>query len=148
MKTTMLPPSSADDDLLTALSSPSSRVGLHSRFVAYLQPFYPHLPAVNPAQAPAEEGNQAGQADATPPLPLDAVVICPLVKRFRTFLCRVLQLLLPLLRLKPSDAGDVEGLDGRCGGTQSLHPLVLTGVSTSVRRNLYLVSSERRGGEK
>ncbi|KAI4985199.1 hypothetical protein ZWY2020_017829 [Hordeum vulgare] len=56
----MLSASFAADDLLAALSSPSSRASLRSRFCP--QPFCPHLPVANPAQAVVEEGDQAPDA--------------------------------------------------------------------------------------
>ncbi|KAI4984540.1 hypothetical protein ZWY2020_017170 [Hordeum vulgare] len=55
---------------------------------------------------------QAKQTQQTPPPP-DAAIVRPLAKRFRPFLCRMLQLLRPLLRTNPSGAGDTEGLDVR-----------------------------------
>ncbi|KAE8785483.1 separase [Hordeum vulgare] len=153
---------STADDLIAALSSPSSRAGLHSRFAAYLQPFCPTCPPRTlPNTPPKRATKQAKQPQQQPPPP-GAAVVRPLAKRFRPFLFCVLQLLLPLLRPNPSGAGDAEGLGVRCGGTSSLHPLVDTGAGASGRRNLDLVlsegevgkrnldlvSSERRGGEK
>ncbi|KAI4998244.1 hypothetical protein ZWY2020_053586 [Hordeum vulgare] len=73
----------------------------------------PHLSAANPAQATAKEDDQAdqsGQADAAVDDAPDASVIRPLAKRFDPFLCRVLQLLMPLLRPNPSGTA---GLDVR-----------------------------------
>ncbi|XP_044951659.1 separase [Hordeum vulgare subsp. vulgare] len=99
----------AADDLLAALSSPSSRAGLHSRFAAYLQPFSPHLPTANPNPKPPPK--RATKQAKQPPPPPDAAAVRPLAKRFLRFLCRALQLLPPLLRPNPSAAGDAGGLD-------------------------------------
>jgi separase len=92
----------AADDLLAALSSPSSRAGLRSRFSAYLQPFSPHLPAANPNPT----NNPPPKRTTKQPKPPDAAAVRPLAKRFLPFLCRALQLLPPLLRPNPSPAAD------------------------------------------
>uniref|UniRef100_A0ACD5YX29 Uncharacterized protein n=1 Tax=Avena sativa TaxID=4498 RepID=A0ACD5YX29_AVESA len=101
----------AADDLLAALSSPSSRAGLHSRFAAYLQPFSPHLPAANPNPTkPPPKRTTKQPKQQQPPLP-DAAAVRPLAKRFLPFLCRALQLLPPLLRPNPSSVDADELLE-------------------------------------
>ncbi|CAM0943846.1 unnamed protein product [Alopecurus aequalis] len=102
----------AADDLLSALSSPSSRAGLHSRFAAYLQPFSPHVPAANPSHAKPPPKRTTKQPKQQPPPPApDAASVRPLAKRFLPFLCRALQLLPPLLRTNPSSADADELLE-------------------------------------
>ncbi|XP_014756517.1 separase isoform X2 [Brachypodium distachyon] len=99
----------AADDLLAALSSPSSQAGLHSRFAAYLQPFTPHLPSANPNPKPPPKRTTKQKP---PPPPPDAAAVRPLAKRFLPFLCRALKLLSPLLRPNnPSAPGGAGWLD-------------------------------------
>uniref|UniRef100_J3LHH6 separase n=1 Tax=Oryza brachyantha TaxID=4533 RepID=J3LHH6_ORYBR len=106
-------------DLLAALSSPSSHASLRSRFAAYLEPFSPYLPTLNPsAKPPPKRTTKQGMQQQPPPPTPDAATVRPLAKRFLPFLCRALQVLPPLLRPNPSsrDAGcpdellDVYGL--------------------------------------
>ncbi|KAI5011069.1 hypothetical protein ZWY2020_013206 [Hordeum vulgare] len=61
---------STADDLIAALSSPSSRAGLHSRFAAYLQPFCPTCPPRTlPNTPPKRVTKQAKQPQQQPPPP-------------------------------------------------------------------------------
>jgi separase len=102
----------AADDLLAALSSPSSHTGLHSQFATYLQPFTPYLPTANPNAKPppkraTKQTKQQQQQPPPPPL-LDAATLRPLAKRFLPFIARALQLLPPLVRASPG-SGDAGG---------------------------------------
>ncbi|KAF0931269.1 hypothetical protein E2562_002616 [Oryza meyeriana var. granulata] len=93
----------AATDLLAALSAPSSHAGLRSRFAAYLEPFSPYLPTLNPsAKPPPKRTTKQGKQ----PPPPDSATVRPLAKRFLPFLCRALQVLPPLVRPNPS-SGDV-----------------------------------------
>ncbi|XP_047080035.1 separase-like [Lolium rigidum] len=102
----------AAEDLLAALSSPSSGAGLRSRFSAYLQPFSPHLPGANPnpTNPPPKRATKQPKQQPPPPPP-DAAALRPLAKRFLPFLCRALHLLPPLLRPNPSSADADELLE-------------------------------------
>ncbi|KAI5011315.1 hypothetical protein ZWY2020_013452 [Hordeum vulgare] len=71
----MLRGSSAADDFLAALSSPSSRAGLHSRFAAYLQPFCPTCP---PRTLPKTSSKRATKQAKQPPPPPGAASSAPL----------------------------------------------------------------------
>ncbi|EEC74078.1 hypothetical protein OsI_09098 [Oryza sativa Indica Group] len=99
-------------DLLAALSSPSSQSGLTSRFAAYLEPFSPYLPTLNPSAKPPAKRTAKQRKQQPPPPPPDAATVRPLAKRFLPFLCRALQVLPPLLRPNPSsgDAGCTDEL--------------------------------------
>jgi separase len=101
----------AAEDLLAALSSPSSGAGLHSRFSAYLHPFSPHLPGANPNPTNPPPKRTTKQPKQQPPPPPDAAALRPLAKRFLPFLCRALHLLPPLLRPNPSSADADELFD-------------------------------------
>ncbi|KAI5003117.1 hypothetical protein ZWY2020_027767 [Hordeum vulgare] len=136
----MLPGSSAADDLLVALSSLSSCVGLHSCFAAYLRPFYPHLPAVNPAQATVEEGDQAGQADvaaAAAPLRSASARSCVVCSSSS---CRSFARTLAASVMRRASTCGVVDTGAGASGRRNLD-LVSREVG---KRNLDLVSSERR----
>lgn len=97
----------AAEDLLAALSSPSSHVGLHSRFAAYLEPFSPHFPSSDPNPKPPPK--RTTKLNKQPPPPSsDAVTLRPLAKRFLPFVARALQLLPPLVRTSTS-SGEAAG---------------------------------------
>jgi separase len=117
-----------------ALSSPSSRVGLRSRFSAYLQPFSPHLRGANPNPTNTPPKRTTKQPKQQPPPPPDAAALRPLAKRFLPFLCRALQLLRSKSRSAADDLLEIYGLVLDC----------LAAISACLAGKPYSVLLQRR----